>query len=415
MTDEATTEDSKARRSVLVVVASRAEYTRYFSVLKAIDERDDLDLVLVAAGQVPLRRHGLALDVLRADGFEPREVIYQTIEGENSITMGRTVGLTIIDYVGLLARQRPDWVLVMGDRFEALALTTAAAMAGLRIAHIQGGELSGSIDEPIRHSITKFSHIHFASTERAGEVIRRMGEAPETVFVTGCPSVDLLSQIEPEGRQRAYELLTPAVKLPLTLQEELPLILVVYHPTTTREAEQGDDVRELMAALESVEATRAIFWPNIDAGADRILDVYWQFQQRHMGEDTVLYLNNFPPKTFLRILANADLLLGNSSSGIREACYFGTPVVNIGDRQAGRLRTSNVLDVDVDREAIRSGIERQLATGRFPVERTYGERGAGVTIAALLAERPLPPIQKSLHYPDLLQAPEGRPARAESL
>lgn len=400
------------RRSILAVVASRAEYSRYYSVLKAIEGRDDLDLVLVAAGQVPLRRHGLALNVLRADGFEPTEVIYQTIEGENSLTMGRTVGLSVIDYVGLLARHRPDWVLVMGDRFEALALTIAAATGGFRIAHIQGGEVSGSIDESIRHAITKFGHLHFAATERAGEVLRRLGEAPERVFVTGCPSVDLLRRIEPAGRQRAAELLGSALKLPLHLNADLPLLLLAYHPTTTRELEQGQDVAEVLAGLEDLQATKAIFWPNIDAGADRILEALWGFQQRHAGDDTVLYLNNFEPLDFLRLLADADVMVGNSSAGIREACYFGTPVVNVGDRQQGRLRSRNVLDVAVDRHAIRAGIERQMEAGRYPPQQTYGLPGAGAAIANLLASEPMPALQKSLHYPDLLES-RGEPAVGE--
>lgn len=334
-------------RSVSLVIVDRANYGRLAPVMEAIRGCLDLSLHVVCAGSSVLDRFACPADDIEQAGYAVSR-LYHEVEGNLPVTMAKSVGAGVVEFAGEFARQQPDIVLLIGDRYEALSAAIAAAMMNLTLVHVQGGEVSGSIDESTRHAITKLAHYHVPATARARERILQMGERPETILTTGCPSSDLARRVKVTDGDH---------------------LLVVYHPTTTHYGGEREEMQEILAALEELKQPTLVFWPNADAGSDGISKAIRSFGPRPW----LTTVKNLPPEEYLEKLASARCCVGNSSSFVRDAGFFGTPVVLVGDRQDGRERHRSVEWTECARDSIAWLVKIMCKTGRFEPSTLYGD------------------------------------------
>jgi UDP-hydrolysing UDP-N-acetyl-D-glucosamine 2-epimerase len=382
-------------RRICVVVTARPTYSRIRTALTAIQDHPDLDLQLVVAGSALLERYGRAVDVIEADGFPIAASVSMVLEGENPTAMAKTTGLGILELSTVFDGLAPDAVVTVADRYETMATAVAAAYQNLPLVHVQGGEVSGSIDEKVRHAVTKLADLHLVATETAAERVRRLGEDPDAVIVTGCPSIDLAAEVRAEGGLD----FDPAERyggVGADLELGRGYLVVLQHPDTTEHAASRDHITETLHAVAASGRPALWFWPNVDAGSDGTSNGIRHFREV-TDAPTMRFFKNMAPTDFLRLLTGATALVGNSSVGIRECSFLGVPVVNIGGRQGGRDRGPNVLDVGHDRQEIEDAIASQAAHGPYPATDLYGSGDAGRQIAAALATAPLQ-IQKRLPF-----------------
>ena len=386
-------------RKVCVVLVDRANYGRLRPVMRAIEDHPGLELQVVAAGSMVLERFDRPVAIVQRDGFRVDAEIFLELEGSTPTSMAKSVGFGTIEFAGEFQRLDPDVVLLIGDRYEALAAALAAAYTNRCIVHLQGGEASGSIDESARHAISKFAHFHVPSTERAKDYLLRMGEREETVLTVGCPSGDLArgarGPLDPRilnSRGRGVE-----------IDPSLPFLLAVFHPTTTAYGTEAGEMQRLLDALDEVGRPTVLLWPNIDAGADHISKTIRVHRDSHTGP-WMRTLINLPPDDYIRVLSTAACAVGNSSSFVRDASFHGTPVVLVGDRQKGRELAENALQVPADTAAIAGGVLRQLRHGAYAPSTLYGDGRVSGRIADALA-RLTPYVQKRLSYVDDLSGP----------
>lgn len=382
-------------RKICVVVTARPSYSRIKSALKAIDAHPDLELQLVIAASALLDRYGTAIQYIQDDGFEVAARVYMVLEGENPAAMAKTTGIGLLELATVFDNLRPDAVITIADRFETMATAIAASYMNIPVIHVQGGEVTGSIDEKVRHAVTKLADTHLVSTQKAAERVIRMGEDEQAVHVTGCPSIDLAAEIldRPELDFDPFERYGG-------VGEEIDLtdgyLVVMQHPVTTEYEAARRDVWETLHAVADLDRPTFWFWPNVDAGSDGTSKGIRAFREQY-NPSNIHFFKSMAPADFLRLLYNSRGIIGNSSVGIRECAFLGIPAVNIGSRQAGRERGGNVIDVGYDREEIRAGIRAHLQNGKYPPDLLYGDGTAGERIAALLPELPLG-IEKRLSY-----------------
>lgn len=383
-------------RKVCVVVHSRANYGRIKTVLREVADHDELELQLIVGSSALLTRFGSALDVMRRDGFDPVAVAHSIIEGDTPTTMAKSTGLAIIEMATHFENLKPDIALTVADRFETMSTALAASYMNIPVAHTQGGEVTGSIDESVRHAITKLSHVHFPATERARDYLIRMGEQPETVHLTGCPSIDLVAETDLAMPKDLFE---RYMGVGGTLSTEKEYIIVLQHPVTT---EYGSGLNQINETLKAVfelakEGMQVVWlWPNVDAGSDDVAKGIRVFREHNVTENMHFY-RNFAPDDYARLLANARCIVGNSSSGLREAAFLGTPCVNIGTRQQGRERAENVIDVPHHAADIRAAFERHLDHGKYQKSTLVGDGNAGKRIADILSRCEIG-VQKQISY-----------------
>lgn len=381
-----------SKRKVLVLLVDRANYGRLKPVMRAIQRHPTLSLQLLAAGTMVLERFALPVEEVRKDGFPVDGEVFIELEGSTLLTMAKSVGFATIEFASEFHRLKPDVVVVIGDRYEALAATLAAAYMNLCVLHIQGGEVSGSIDESCRHAISKFAHYHFPSTKRSAEYLVRMGERPETILGVGCPSSDLALRLD---RSLLPEVIN-AKGGGAYIDPSKPFLLTVFHPTTTQYGSEGEETHQLLLALGDLQMPTILLWPNIDAGSDHVSKVIRVFRD-HRAPDWLRTLTNLTPENYLKVLASAACAIGNSSSFVRDASFLGTPVVLVGARQDGRetdLHVTRVAPVAAD---ITDAVMAQLQHGPYARSQLYGDGHVSERIAEILAVLK-PYTQKRLAY-----------------
>ncbi len=386
---------NKAPRKVCVVITARPSYSRIKTALRAIKDHPDLELQLVVAASALLDRYGSAVRNIEEDGFTIAARIFMVLEGENPMSMAKTTGLGVLEFATAFHNLRPDVVVTIADRFETMATAIAASYMNIPVAHIQGGEVTGSIDEKVRHAVTKLSDLHFVASKRAADRVVRMGEDPATVFVTGCPSIDLAVAMLADTTLN-FDPLKKYGGVGAQLDLTNGYIVVMQHPVTTEHELARQHVFETLNAVRDSGRPALWFWPNIDAGADGTSNGIRAYRELERPAN-IHFFKNMAPADFLRLIYNCECLVGNSSVGIREAGFLGVPVVNIGSRQAGRDRGANVKDVEYNRAAIGLAIVEQKAHGRYERDTLYGDGQSGERIAAILATVPLR-IEKQLTY-----------------
>jgi len=367
-------------RTIGVVSVSRSDYGLYVPVLREIERREELELALLVAGSHLSQEFGATALVIEADGFPIAERIETLLSSDTPEGVAKSMGLGLLGFAQAFARQRPDLVLVLGDRFEMHAAALAALPFAIPVAHIHGGELTqGAIDDALRHSMTKLSHLHFVATEESRQRVLQMGEEPWRVVLSGSPAIDQI---------RSTELLSPAL-----LRERFGLrlprrfLLVTYHPVTLEYAQADWQIRQLLEAVQGSGLPAVFTAPNQDTNG-RVIRQYIESYVRQHPESQLV--TNFGSQGYLSLMALASAMVGNSSSGIIEAGSFELPVVNVGTRQEGRLRGRHVLDVNYTSEEIRAGIERALGAETRETMRgmlnPYGVGRAAELIVERLAE-----------------------------
>ena len=384
------------KRKICVVVTARPSYSRIKTALTAIENHPDLELHLVVAASALLDRYGDAIKSIENDGFNISRHVYMILEGENLVTSAKSTGLGLAELATVFDNLKPDVVVTIADRYETMATSVAASYMNIPLAHVQGGEVTGSIDEKVRHAITKLADIHLVSTEKAGERVIKMGEWAEKVHVTGCPSIDLAAGLLEGKTGLDFDPLTKYGAVGAEVDISNGYIVVLQHPVTTEYDMARKHIEETLFAIRDIGLPTLWFWPNVDAGSDGTSKGIRSFRENHTCPN-IRYYKNMLPEDFLRLIYNSKCVVGNSSVAIRECSFLGVPTVNIGSRQSGRERGRNVIDVDYDRREIMQAIERHLAHGKTGVDYLYGDGKSGARIADLLATVPLS-VEKRLAY-----------------
>ena len=378
-------------RKILVILVDRANYGRMRPVMQQIRKNHLLQLQVMCAGSMVLERFGSTYREVELDGFKVDSKVFMELEGSVPISMAKSVGFGIIEFAGEYNRLQPDIVLLIGDRYEALAAATAAAYMNIPIAHIQGGEVTGSIDESARHAITKFAQWHFPATRTAADFIRRMGERKDCIFNVGCPAGDYINQLDDKLSKDAFRSGSGAL-----LDTTKPFNLVIFHPVTTEFGTERSQVDGLLSALDELKFPTLFLWPNIDAGADHISKELRIFRETKNPE-WLRFITNLQPEMFQRVLKKCSVAIGNSSSFVRDSTFSGTPVVLVGDRQEGRETGRNAITVPPVKDKILKAIKSQIAHGRYKPDTLYGDGKASERIADILT-KVKPYVQKRLDY-----------------
>ena len=383
-------------RKVCVVITARPSYARIRTALEAIRDHPGLELQLVVAASALLDRYGNAVDVIEEEGFKIDRQVYMILEGENLVTSAKSTGLGLAELATVFDNLKPDVVVTIADRFETMATAVAAAYMNIPLAHIQGGEITGSIDEKVRHAVTKLADLHLVSSDKAGERVIKMGEEADKVFVTGCPSIDLARLARDTEPRSVPELLSAYGGVGEEVDISEGYIVVLQHPVTTEYRLARDHVVETLTAVREGQYPTLWFWPNVDAGSDGTSKGIRAFRESHALRKVHFY-KNLRPLDFLSVLINSRGIVGNSSVAIRECAYLGVPAVNIGRRQNGRDRGRNVIDVDYEGAQIKQAIDRCWAEPERHSDPIYGDGDAGRNIADVLSKARLS-IEKTLTY-----------------
>jgi UDP-hydrolysing UDP-N-acetyl-D-glucosamine 2-epimerase len=374
-------------RKICVTITARPSYSRIKTALQALLAHPDIELQVVLAGSALLSRYGDMSLILQNDGIPVTEKVLMLLEGENPTTMAKTTGLGVIELSSVFYRLKPDAVVVIADRYETLAVSIAAAYQNIPLIHVQGGEITGNIDEKVRHANTKLADIHLVSTENARKRVISLGENPSFVFNTGCPSIDIAAAItdSPYLNFNPYEKYGGVGSMPAL---DKGYVVVLQHPVTTEYADARKQVEVTLEAVEVLKKPVLWFWPNADAGADGTSQGIRAFRENRQPA-LFHFFKNMMPTDFLKLLRHANCLVGNSSVGIRECAFLGIKVVNIGNRQQDRERASNVIDVAAEKKAIVDGIQQWDGLPPPPSSTLYGNGQAGIKMADILATIPL--------------------------
>lgn len=381
------------RRKVCVVVASRANLARITTVLEAVRDHPALELQVIAAASALLDRFGSAVDVLAGAGFRPDVRIRLIVEGQTPATMAKSTGLGLLELPTAFEMLEPDVVVTVADRFETIATAIAAAYMNILVAHTQGGEVSGSIDESVRHAVTKLSHIHFPATELSAHRVIAMGEDPRYVFNVGCPSIDLAARTAPGTRAEA---LIQQRGDGSPIDPLKPFLLVMQHAVTTEYGQSTDQINATLQAVSAIGMQALVFWPNVDAGSYEVSVGIRDFREQGLAE-RCQFFRNLPAEDYIRLMTHCACMIGNSSAALREGAYLGTPAVSVGTRQQDRECGANVIFTSHDPLEIADAVRAQIAHGPYERSELFGHGTAGRAIAEVLATVKAP-IQKRLHY-----------------
>ena len=384
------------KRKVCVVITARPSYARIKTAMEAIRDHEDLELQLVVAASALLDRYGNAVKVIESEGFKIDRTVYMIVEGENLVTSAKSTGFGLAELATVFNDLKPDMVVTIADRYETIAASIAAAYMNIPLVHVQGGEVTGSIDEKTRHANTKLADIHLVSCDNARVRVEKMGEQPGSIFITGCPSIDLARLALENEPSDIAGIAARYTGVGASIDVTKPYMVVMQHPVTTEYNESRQHTEETVEAVNAAGYPTLWFWPNGDAGSDgtskaiRIARENRQLQQAR-------FYKNMNPLDFLSILINSRGIIGNSSVAIRECSYLGVPAINIGSRQQRRDRGRNVTDVGYDRNEIAAAIQKMWAMKERPRDLVYGDGFAGKRIADVLAKAELS-IQKMLTY-----------------
>ena len=367
-------------KKIAVITGTRAEYGLLYPVMRAIQDHSELDLSIIATGMHLSPEHGYTITEIENDGFKVDVAVDMLLSNDTGASMAKSLGIGIIGIAQALEHIKTDIVLVLGDRGEPLAAAIIALHMNIPIAHIHGGDTmtGGVIDSSIRHSITKFAHIHFPATEESAARIEKLGEEPWRIHTVGAPGLDTILNTELLPKEQIIER--------YSLNANEPLLLAVQHPVTTQPENAANEMRTILEALAELGMQTILVYPNSDAGGRSMIEAIKEYE--HLP-----FLRTFkslPHIEYLSLLNIAYVLVGNSSSGIIEASSFHLPVVNIGIRQEGRQRENNVIDVVSDKEKIIEAINTALHDEEFKQKvnecvNLYGDGKAGLRIAEVLA------------------------------
>jgi len=373
----------KDKRKICFVITSPIHYSRNILILEELKSRKDVDLHIVLGGSALLSRYiskfGNIENLLKNDGFENIHEVYFYLEGDKPISKAKTTGLGIVELSSVFNDIKPDLVVVRGDRFEVLSASIAANYLNIPIAHIEGGDLSGTIDESVRHAMTKLAQIHITTNAPARARVIKMGENPKYVFDFGSPDIEVVNKFSKKKIK-----ITEKTGSGYEIDFKKPYLMVMYHPVTTELEKIRKNTLAILNAIKEIDMQTLWFWPNADTGAEEISHELRKFKDKY-PKSKIRFMRYLAPKDFLSLLGNSKCLIGNSSAGIKECSYLGIPVVNIGTRQSDRLRAKNVIDVNCEEKEIINIIKKQIQIGRYKSSNLYFKKNTSKNIAKALA------------------------------
>lgn len=387
-------------KKVAVYTGSRANYSSSKTIIRAVCDSDHLQLINIIGGAGPLKRYGDLPTLMVSDGLPPPDYQFTSfISDEDSASMAKSCALGLLEVATVLENSKPDMLVVVGDRYDVMSAVIAGAYMNIPIVHTMGGEVTGTIDESIRHAITKFANVHLVANEDAAVRVRKLGEAPSSIYNVGCPRMDIVKEavdsklLTSEIFNRRY----PGVGAVVDIDS--PFILASFHPVTTAPSANRREVQRLLESLAVLKVPTILLWPNFDAGGGDVAKAIRTFRE-HVSPDWLSLHTNFSVEDYSQLLQRTVCLVGNSSSGIREAAFLGTPVINIGSRQDRRVRAENVTDIsDAGDIRIISKISELMETGKkYPSSTLYGDGRTGPRIAKILEEISIETTQKTITY-----------------
>ncbi len=371
------------KRKICVIITARPSYSRVRTALKAIQQHPDLELQLVVAASALLDRYGSTVNFIESDGFHISEKVYMVIEGATLTSSAKTTGIGIMELATTFDNLKPDMVCTIGDRYETMATAIAASYMNIPLVHIQGGEVTGNIDEKVRHAITKLSDLHLVSNDDAKQRLIKMGEYDNKIFITGCPSIDIARAVR-DNPEMDFDPCARYGGVGKYIEPKQDYIVVMQHPVTTEFDEARKQADALIKVIHELNMPTFWFWPNPDAGSDGTSNALRSYREEN-SNNQIRFFKNMEGGDFLKLLMHSKCLIGNSSVGIRECSYLGVPVVNIGSRQNRRLRGKNVTDTNYEIANLKQAIESQIQHGPYNEEHLYGDGTAGNAIADVLA------------------------------
>jgi UDP-hydrolysing UDP-N-acetyl-D-glucosamine 2-epimerase len=372
-------------RKIAVFTGTRAEYGLLYWIIKSLNESVNVDLQLFVGGMHMSPEFGYTIEQIEADGFPILERMEFLLSSDSPVGISKSMGLALINAAEAIERQKPDLIVLLGDRFESMAIAQAAMIACLPVAHIHGGETTeGLIDEAVRHSITKMSHLHFAATEQYRKRIIQLGEQPERVFNFGAPGIDSIVKLK----------LIELDELPSAINFELnkPYIMVTYHPVTLESDGASSSLINLLNVLDEYPDHQLIItYPNADTNGRKLIKILDEYKT--LNHSRVLLVQSLGQLRYLSLMKYCEVVIGNSSSGLIETPSFKVPTVNIGNRQKGRIGGDTVLNCDESVDLIRNALEKALSQ-KFKLfcqstVNPYGQGDSSTRIVEQLINYPL--------------------------
>ena len=371
------------KRKIAVVVTARPSYSRVRSLLKAINKDERLELQLILSSSVLINKYGQVSSVIEKDGFRISEKLWNVIDGANITVPAKTTGLAIIEISSALERLKPDIVITIADRYETIAASIAASYQNIPLAHLQGGEVTGNIDEKVRHANTKLADLHLVSNLDSFNRVIKLGEDKKSVFITGCPSIDIANNVKLNNNNDID--FSKYGGLGQALDTSSGYLVVLQHPVSTNYENAIEQTIETIEAIREINMPTFWFWPNVDIGSDSVSKAIRVYREKYMLKNFHFY-KNFEPDDFLKLINNSKCLIGNSSVGIRESSFLGVPVVNIGNRQNRRLKGENVRNCEYNRKDIIDSINFHLNNNhKYESENIYGDGFSSKKIVEILA------------------------------
>ncbi len=389
------------KKTITFVIFSRANYNSIKSVIDEVkkNKKDFTYKIIVGASAVG-KKFGNIINLIKKDGFKVHFEINNIVESNGLESMVKTTALGMLDLVEIFKKVKSDVIFTVGDRFETMATAITASYMNIPLAHTMGGEVTGTIDESIRHAITKMAHLHFVSNKDAYKRVKKLGEDKKTIYDVGCPRNDLLKSIL-NSKQKTEFFLKKTCEFGVgdidTLKNNEKFLIVLQHPVTTELTLSNRQIIQTLKAVNKTNLKKIILWPNADAGYEDISTEIRKFREKNKLNQYRL-IKNLPIEIYAHLLNNAACIIGNSSSAIRDGSFIGTPAVNVGTRQNSRLRGGNVIDVDYKSDQIYNAILKQIKRIKFKRSYLYGKGDAAKKIIKILKKTKKVKIQKKIEY-----------------
>ena len=382
------------KKTICIVITNRANFARMKSLLTELKKSNKINLKVILSGSALTQRYGNLEKVLKLNKMSIAAKSFFLIDGADKIVQAKSTGLAIVEFSTIFSHLKPDLVVTVGDRYETMATAVSATFANIPLVHIQGGEVSGNLDEMIRHSITKLSSYHFTTTKKSKERVIKLGEEKERVFFSGCPGMDLLKNCKKKISKDFFKKVSSTGN---QFNFTKRYLLVVNHPLSTESKKYNNErIKSLIKSLAKINLHKIIFWPNADTNSNVIAQQMRIFREGGKDKDFT-YIINTTPEQYALLMYNASCLVGNSSSFIREGSYLGIPAVILGDRQHKREVGRNVVFTNYEDQNILSKIKYQIKKRKYKPQNLYGNGHSGKYIAKVL-ERLKPSIKKQITF-----------------
>ena len=383
-------------RKICAIIHNRANYGSIKSVLHQINKSKKFRLQLIIGGSANLERFGSVVEIIKKDKFKINKQINFVVEGNSTLEMAKSTGLAIIELSSALKELKPDLVITVGDRYETIATAISSSYMNIPLAHTMGGEVSGTIDENVRHAVTKFSNIHFPATELAKKNIIKMGEDKKYVFNVGCPRIDEVKHLIETSKTNLNKIINK-YGVGSEIDTSKPFITIMNHPVTTEYGTGEQQISKILNVVNKINIQKIVFWPNPDAGSEDISRGIRKWREK-FGDKKTRYIKNLEQKYFYNLLNKTTCLIGNSSSGIREGCYLGLINICIGSRQSGREIGKNTIMIDNDEKNLLKILKKIINKKTKKIkDLKYGDGTSGKKIVKILEKIDFK-FEKKLQY-----------------